>query len=185
MLLSESLLPIFSSSEIHRSYRSNHCAVEVKLIISKFKRGPGIWKLNIFFIIREEINLIIATYACTPYDPDFIRTENYEHIELMIQISLFWEVPLAQLRGKIIRFSSKEKRADIRTEKSLVNKILIKEEEAILSGYSDNTLAELENLKEGLQVLRESKLRGAFIRSRAQLVKKVEKPTFFFLKFRK
>ena len=69
----------------------------------------------------------------------------------MIHITLFWEVLLAQLRGKIIRFSSEEKWADIRTVKSLINKILIKEEEAILSAYSDNTLAELENLKEGVQ----------------------------------
>ena len=103
----------------------------------------------------------------------------------MIDITLFWEVLLAQLRGKMIRFSSKKKWADIPTEKSLINKILIREEEAILSAYNDNTFTELENLKDELQVLREQKLRGASIRSRAQLVKEGEKPTHFFLKFRK
>ena len=46
LLLSEGLLPIFPSSKIHPSYRSEHCAVEIKLTISKFKRGTGIWKLN-------------------------------------------------------------------------------------------------------------------------------------------
>ena len=90
MLLPESLLPINSPSEIHPSYRSDHCAVEVKLIIRKFKRGPGnnSLLLNNEFTseIREEINLIIATYACTPYHPDLIHTQNYDQIELMIEI---------------------------------------------------------------------------------------------------
>ena len=52
--------------------------------------------------------MIIDTCACTPYHPHFIQTQNYEHIELMRDIDLFWEVILAQSRVKIFRFSSKK-----------------------------------------------------------------------------
>ena len=69
----------------------------------------------------------------------------------------------------------------MKKEKSIINKILIKEEVANLSAYDDNTRTELEHLRDEFQVLREQKLRGAFIRSRAQIVKVREKPTNFFL----
>ena len=91
-----------------------NCTHQIEMI----QRRPGIQKLNNSLLLnneftsemRKEIKLIIATYACTPaYHPDFIQTQNYEQIELMIDIALLWEVLLALLRGTMISFSSKKK----------------------------------------------------------------------------
>ena len=57
---------------------------------------------------------------------------------------------------------------------------MTKEEEAILSAYNENSLTQ-DDLKDKLPVLREQKLRGALIRSKAQLAKEEQKPTNFFL----
>ena len=76
--------------------------------------------------------------------------------------------------------SHPEKWAHIQTEKSLINTILTKEEEPILSTYDENTLTQ-DDLKGKLPVLREQTLRGALIRSKAQLAKEEQKPTNFFL----
>ena len=66
-----------------------NCTHQIEMI----QRRPGIQKLNNSLLLnneftsemRKEIKLIIATYACTPaYHPDFIQTQNYKQIELMI-----------------------------------------------------------------------------------------------------
>ena len=117
-LLSESLLDIYASSSIKTSYRSDHSPISLRLFISKFPRGKGIWKINNSLLldndlvqkIIEEIELVIATYACTPYHPSYVK--NYQKIPLdfMIEIELLWNVLLTQLRGIIIEYASKKKK---------------------------------------------------------------------------
>ena len=80
-LITESLLNIYGDSNIKMSYRSDHSPINLKLIISKHSRGKGSWKLNNSLLlikdlkrkIEDEIELVISTYACTPYNPEFIK----------------------------------------------------------------------------------------------------------------
>ena len=62
-------------------------------------------------LIKNEITLCVSTYACTPYHPEYIKNYTSEKIELMIEIDLFWEVLQTQLRGIIINYASKKKKA--------------------------------------------------------------------------
>ena len=117
-LISETVLDIYANSEIKNSYRSDHSPVNLTLNISKHKRGRGNWKLNNSLLldlelkdkIEKEIELIVSTYACTPYHPEFIKN-NYKELNLdfMINIELLWEVLHAQLRSIIIPYSAKKK----------------------------------------------------------------------------
>ena len=61
--------------------------------------------------INQEIELIICTYVCTPYNPEFVE-KNYHSIELefMIDIKFIWEVLQAQLRYILIAHASKKRK---------------------------------------------------------------------------
>ena len=99
-LISETLIDIYADSKIEPSYRSDHCPVQLKLFISKTDKGRGIWKMNNSLLtdailtekIVKEISMTVEIYACTPYNPDFVKNYTTENIELMINIDLFWEV---------------------------------------------------------------------------------------------
>ena len=118
-LISETLLDVYEDSTIKYSYKSDHSPVNLKLNISKHKRGPGVWKLNnsllldetLQKIVKKEIELVISTYVCTPYNPKFVQENlNDYNFEYMIEIELLWEVLNAQVRGRIIAFASNKKR---------------------------------------------------------------------------
>ena len=66
--------------------------------------------------INQEIELIICTYVCTPYNPEFVE-KNCHRIELefMIDIKLIWEVLQAQIRYILIAHASKKKETTKRT----------------------------------------------------------------------
>ena len=110
-------MDIFASTSIGMSYKSDHSPICLKLYISKSPRGMGVWKLNnsllidneLVNIITKEIELTVATYACTPYSPDFVKNFRVNDIEYMIEIELLWNVLFSQLRGLIIEYASKKK----------------------------------------------------------------------------
>ena len=146
-LISESLLNIYAESKIKNSYKSDHSPINLKLNVSKFERGKGNWKLNNSLLldltlkkkIENEIELIISTYACTPYSPEFVK-KNYNilEIDLMIDIELLWEVMHAQLRSVIIPYAANKKRKQNIREHSLEKEI--EKMEFKLPEYMDNEI---------------------------------------------
>ena len=72
-------------SYIYSSYRSDHCRIDLNHLITKFKQGRGIWKLNNSLLennilvnkIKDVILTLVQTYACTPYHTDFFLNMNY------------------------------------------------------------------------------------------------------------
>ena len=98
-LITEYLLDIYGDSTIENSYRSDHAPINLKLIVSIHKNGRGSWKLNNSLLletdlklkIEEELEVNISTYACTPYNPEFVKN-NYKKVEIdfMINIELLW-----------------------------------------------------------------------------------------------
>ena len=176
-LISESLLDIYADSKIKNSYKSDHSPINLKLNISKHKRGKGNWKLNNSLLldsevknkIENEIELIICTYVCTPYSPDFVK-HNYKDFdfEYMIRIDLLWEVLNDQIRGRLMALASNKKRNQNTQEIKLTKKIKILEEN--LKDNINNTawIKDLKEKNDRLDEIREHKLKGALIRSRWQ-----------------
>ena len=127
-LISSSILNIYQDSDIKIKYRSDHCKIGLSLFQDKSERGKGLWKLNSNLLkdstlssqIRDEIALMIAVHACTPYNPDFVKNYRLEFPELMITIKLFWEVLLTKLRGTIIAYASKSKKLKTQRELKLI-----------------------------------------------------------------
>ena len=188
--ISETLLDIYANSEIKCSYRSDHSPINLKLNISKHKRGRGNWKLNNSLLldlelknkIEKEIELIVSTYACTPYHPEFIKN-NYKELNLdfMINIELLWEVLHAQLRSIIIPYSSKKKRNQNNKEITLKREIEILEKNLPDNINNETWTENLKRKKIELEEIRKYKLQGALFRSRWQNNCVGEKPSKIFL----
>ena len=189
-LISETLLDVYEDSTIKYSYKSDHSPVNLKLNISKHKRGPGVWKLNNSLlldetfqkIVKKEIELVISTYVCTPYNPKFVQENlNDYNFEYMIEIELLWEVLNAQIRGRIIAFASNKKRKTNLEENKLKTEIIRLENELHKNSTNENWINKLKEKKDKLEDIREHKLKGAFIRSRWQYTNMGEKPSSYFL----
>ena len=134
-------------------------------------------------MIKKEIELAKSTYALPVYHPDFVSNENGESLELLIPVTLFLETLLCQLRGQIIKFSKTLKKKETESERKLtldIERLNIE----IDSGINLETLKDsLRACTLELENLREKKIKGSIVRSRANLVSNWEKPSKFFLNF--
>ena len=130
-VISETLLDIYGDSSIKSSYRSDHAPINLKLIISKHKRGKGSWKLNNSLLLDtklknkiEDIELVICTYAATPYNQEYV-TKNFREIviEFIIELELLWQVLQAQIRYVIMTNAANKKRKQNKIESQLKKEI--------------------------------------------------------------
>ena len=164
--------------------------ISLTITKSSQKRGKGLWKFNNALLenqdfcdmIRSEILLIQETYALPIYDPNFVAFDKGATLEISITSTLFLETLLCQLRGKIIKFSKNLKKKETEVEESLIKSISILQKD-IDSNTNDNLL-KINSLREQtlqLENLREKKIKGSMIRSRAALIDNWGKPSKYFL----
>ena len=99
----------------------------------------------------------------------------------LIDIRVFWDTLHAQIRGRIISYAGRKKRSQNMEENKINKKIELLEEEQILDPTDLENKEKLIDLKNKLQEIREIKLKGALLRSRANITNFNEKPTKFFL----
>ena len=145
--------------------------------------GKGIWKFNTHLLKdMEYINLInksiqeeMAKYAVPVYNLDNINEILEEHIDLTISEDLFLEMLVLRMRGETIKFSSYKKKEENKKEKQLLNEIEQLEKENYLTNSNI-----LDTKKQELIQIRETKMKGHYVRSRVQWLHEGERPTQFF-----
>jgi exonuclease III len=188
-LATENMLSIFSDSHILPKYKSDHAPVNVIINTSMEEHGKGYWKFNnsllrdhdFVKLIKKEILNIKTLYAASPYNPDFISVCPCKNLIFTISDQLFWEMLLVQLRGRIISYASSKKRKNNELEKSLEEKIQKLDEEMKNNPITVRThLDTLEQLNLELEDIRNNKIRGTMVRSRARWHELGEKPTSYF-----
>ena len=126
-LVSEDILSLYPNAEILNAYRSDHDIIKLSIKKTTQKRGRGLWKFNNALLenkqfvkmVRDEIELVKATYAIPIYNNDFIQSDNGNLLEITISDTLFLETLLCQLRGQIIKFSKNLKKEEKNEEYSL------------------------------------------------------------------
>ena len=136
-------------------------------------------------MVRDEIELVKATYAVPTYNNDFIQSDNGNLLEITISSTLFLETLLCQLRGQIIKFSKNLKKEEKSEENSLISNIKILQEEIDSDNEDQQKLNSLREQSLKLENLREKKTKGAIVRSRANLIDNWEKPSKYFLNLEK
>lgn len=182
-LISQSLLSMVEECNILTSYRSDHSPVMLNLKFDEFKHSKGLWKFNnsllqdIEYIeaIRQIVSNIKAYYSLPIYNKSNIENITDEEIQFIIDDQLFLETLLLEIRGKTISYSSYKKKKINEKEKNLIAEITKLE-----INYEQN-LQSIQNKKKELENIRNHKLMGNIIRSRAKWLDEGEKPTNYFL----
>ena len=171
------------STRIDSSYRPDHSIVILEFNLTKFSHGKSFWKHNNSLLtdpdylkqINKKIRDIKMQYALPVYNLDEIHNIPNEELQFMINDQLFLDTLLMEIRGDAISYASfKNKQRNKRENK------LIKQIEEIENNTVDNITEEQENLKTELYDIRNEKLKGYIIRSKAQHIDQGEKPTKYF-----
>ena len=182
-LISNSLLNMVQANDILASYKSDHSPVVLSLKLDNFTHGKGLWKFNnsllhdyeYIKIINRTILQVKENYALPIYSKDYVTTISDHEIQFTINDQLFLETLLMEIRGKTISFSSFTKKRNNEKEKNLISEINTLEE-----NYEHNALLVNEKKKE-LENIRNHRLIGSIVRSRAKWTEEGEKPTNYFL----
>ena len=196
-IINEDLLSFNPESDILPAYKSEHNIIKLSFKISPNIRGRGSWKRNndllkhkdLITLIKEEIKLAKETYALPIYNPETIHLLDEMNLELMVSDSLFLNTLLCQIRGIIISFSKKVARESREEEKNLTINIdkstKILDDTNLSIKLREVEITKLNSLNKQYQTIREHRLKGHKIRSRAELTANWEKPSRIFLNLEK
>ena len=178
-IASAKLMDIISSCQIKPGYRSDHSIIETNIVMCKFKRGKGIWKLNCS-LLKDKDYLIRINNAIDEEKSRYTTPSTNEEMngDNTISHSLLLEIILLRLRGESIKFSTIKKR-----EKSNKEQKLIKDIETLEA--NNVNVSDLEAKKQELEKLREEIMQGVRIRSRVNWLRNGEKPSKLFCNLEK
>jgi exonuclease III len=188
-LATEDILSLVTKSKILTKYKSDHSPVQVQIQISKHLRGRGNWKFNnsllkdtnFVKLIKKQIRDIKTQYALSPYNPDYISMCPNKEIQFQINDQLFFKTLLVQLRGTIISYSAQKKRESQHLEIELEKQIEELERQITLKPQNYSTCVnKLEELNLELETIRNEKIKGTIIRSRAKWYEAGEKSSSYF-----
>jgi hypothetical protein len=187
-LITNNMMQYVRECEIDISYKSDHSPILLKLCISPREHGKGLWKFNnsllndIDYIncINNKIDEIIKQYCLPIYNLNNVLTVNKEDIQFSVNDQLFLETLLMEIRGKTISYSSYKQKIKNSHERTLLSEIL-----EIESNLNETNKEQLLALQNELINLRNEKLNGSFIRSRANWIEQGEKSTKYFCNLEK
>ena len=182
-LISKILMPNIANTNISPGYRSDHSIISLKFKGYIPKRDRSFWKFNNSLLrdqtyVNDVKNVIKKTkqqYSALTYMQDNIDNIKNEDLHLTINDQLFFEVLLMEIRGKTISYSTFKKKEENIREKNLIHDIEILEND-----ITNNNIDTLESKKSELELLRQTKLDGMLIRSKAQYIEEGEKNSTYF-----
>ena len=183
ILMSDTTVDFVDVMDIKPSYKSDHSSLYLRLNLTKFNNGKGIWKFNTRYLSDPEYLLKIndairdeyIKYAVPVYNVTYITVDAFPEIALTINSEKFLEAMLLRLRGETIKYASKAKRKECNKENLLISEI-----EVLESNPVDIQSPVLEMKKTELEEIRSERLKGQWVRSRTQWNIEGEKPTKYF-----
>ena len=101
--------------------------------------------------------------------------ENIESICNAVKDDIFLETLLMEIRGKTISYASYKNKVQRETEKRLEKEI-----ESLEKKLDNDKVKVIEEKQNELEKIRNQKLRGSYIRSRAKWIEEGEKPSKYF-----
>lgn len=182
-LVTEDLLASVKKCSIGNSYRSDHSPVLLNLCFTEFIKGKPLWKFNNSLlkdieyvnIINNKIDEIKNQYRLPVYNLENIDKIPDMEIQFSINDQLFLDVLLMEIRGQTISYSSYKKKTNDKKETQIMEDILKLEQ-----NLTEDKISELDLLKQELMEIRQTKIKGAVIRSRVTNLLEGEKPTKYF-----
>ena len=187
-LCSEEFTSICTEEDILYKYRSDHAPITITITQNEQPRGAGAWKFNNSLIkdekfvklIKEEIRNIKLAHSATPCSQEYVYPRN-SGIEFLVDPILFWESLMATLRGIIVSYSIHKNKDKKNKQKDIEQKVKLLDLHISKGGAKIEDFQKLLDLNNSLIDLRQEKLNGAFIRSRAEWHELGKKPSKYFL----
>ena len=161
---------------IEPSHRSGHSIVTLKIGKRRERTNRTFWKFNNSLLKDTEYvkivkNVILETRKQYTHEPD---TDSDNDSNLSINDQLFFEMLLLEIRGKTISYSSYLKKQTKHTEENILKEIADIE---TMGEINHEILKEKQN---ELQIIRNKKIEGLMIRSRAKWIEHGEKTSSYF-----
>ena len=176
-LISENFLIDTENVCLETGYRTDHSMVILKFKGPTTRKTKSFWKFNNSLLKDKEyvkiVKQVIEQVKTQYRDISTQQTEN-EDIKFTITDQLFLDVLLMEIRGKTISYSSFKKKKIDKTEEKLVKEISQMEQDI----NTNNQI--LEEKRNELKRIRENKLNGLMIRSRAKWLDQGEKVSKYF-----
>ena len=193
-LISEELLSMINNVNINPGYRTDHSSVELDLRLSDFTTGKGFWKFNNLLFkdkkyiaqVKEIIHSVIQKYGIPFYNFKNINNIPNHEIQFVLNDQQFFEQLLLEIRGMSITYAIDRKKKQKLKETELLKQIKLLE--TILSGDTSvhTILSEiLDEHKRQLENIRNEKMKGILLRSRANWIEHGEKPSKYFCSLEK
>ena len=187
-LVSHPMHDIITNCSINPGYRSDHSSLQIKILLSKFDRGRGLWKLNCSLLKDDKyislVNKLIQEeklkYAIPVYNLNYLNIMSSEDIVFTINDGNFLEMLLLRIRGETVKYSSYCKKQEHEHENRLKNEI-----QHLENSFNPVSFKILEDKKTELEALRQKAIIGSVIRSRAEWINEGEKPTKYFCSLEK
>ncbi|KAK6172819.1 hypothetical protein SNE40_016401 [Patella caerulea] len=169
------------------SYRSDHSPVVLNLKLNTVEKGKALWKFNTSLLkdkryinlVKETINNIKCQYAIPVYKINAIHNIDNKDIQFIINDEEFLDILLMEIRAKSMSYSIDKSKDQQKIEVNLIQAITTLEQKTNLSIEQTNSL---EIKQKQLSEIRNTKMWGNLIRSRAQWVEQGEKPSKYFFK---
>ena len=182
-LVSESLINFTSDEAINFSYRSDHSSVSLALSFKDIPKPKNYWKFNNSLLrnkdyVKEVKNVIVSVkkqYSETCLDSENTESDEEYNLQLSINPRLFFETLLLEIRSKTISFAIGVKKKENIEMKELISEIKVLETTDPEANHD-----QIKAKKDELKIIREKKLQGTLVRSRARWVDQGEKPTRYF-----
>ena len=184
-LITDILTPMVKDVTISTGYRTDHSLITLNLQFEPEGERRQFWKFNSSLLhdknYLEEINRVIKEvieeYAVLPYSRETLPSIPISEISLTINDQLFLEVLLMKIRSKTISYSAWKKKKLEEQEKRLLSEIENLEKKY---NITEEDLNDIKTKKEELVRIRDSRLRGVLLRSRARWVEDGEKVSSYF-----
>ena len=189
-LISDHVVTYVDDVDIAYGYRSDHSMILLKLKFGERSRCQSFWKFNTSLLrdksyldeINEEIRKVKDEYVVTPYARENLENIPLNELQLTIPDDLFLDVLLMKLRSKTISYASMKKRKTNEEENKLEEDIRKLENKQNKTDEDNKVLC---SKKEQLQIIREKRIQGVLLRSRARWIAEGEKATKYFCSLEK
>ena len=182
-LVSESLTNYTEKESILPGYKTDHSQILITLKFNQIKKSKSFWKFNNSLLrnndfvkeIKETILNVKKQYALLPYNIHKIDSVENELFQSELNPQLFFEILLLEIRSKSISFSTALKKKQISLLEQLESEIINLEKNDAVKNF--DIISEKQEI---IKTMREEKLNGMLIRSRARWVSQGEKPSKYF-----
>ena len=170
-------------------YRTDHSFVGISVDLCEAARGKGFWKFNTALLRdKDYINLVKKVIQNVIERYTNVNQDNNESSQT-ISNQMLWEMIKLGIRGETIPYCIQRKKKLDKEESELEHRIR-ELDDCLNAGCNSANMAltlitEKEKLKQNLEILRENKLNGSLIRSKAKIYESMGKPSTLFCNLEK